>query len=180
MCTKICLAFGVNNLLRSDIENKDVLEIGSYNVNGSIKGHIMSLKPKTYIGTDMREGPNVDLVCDVDDVLSKFGKGSFDLIVSMDAFEHIEHWKKAVSNLKNVCKPNGKILITTVSKGYGKHDYPYDYWRYETKDMEYIFSDCNIEKIEQISDKFTIAISVRKPLDFKENDLSSYELYRIE
>jgi len=179
MCTKICMAFGKNNLNQKDIENKNVIEIGSYNVNGSIRGYVESLKPQKYIGTDMREGPCVDVCCNASDLIDKFGKETFDVVISMETLEHIELWQLAISNFKNICKTNGIILLTTVSKGYGKHDYPSDYWRYEISDLEHIFSDCVIEKTEGNDRNHTVFIKVRKPDDFVEVDLSSYELYKI-
>jgi len=97
----------------------------------------------------------------------------------METLEHIEHWQLAISNFKNICKPNGTILLTTVSKGYGKHDYPSDYWRYEISDLEYMFSDCVIEKTEGNDRNHTVFIKVRKPVDFIEINLSDYKLYRI-
>jgi len=178
MCTKSCKNFG-KNLKSIDINGKDILEIGSYNVNGTIKDYIMSLSPNKYVGTDMREGPCVDIVCNACELVEKFGKESFDVIISMDTFEHIEDWKKAISNIKSVCKFSGKILITTVSKGWGKHDFPYDYWRYEKEDMERIFSDCNIEIIEANLVNHTIFVLVTKPENFVENDLSDINLFAI-
>jgi len=71
------------------------------------------------------------------------------------------------------------MIITTVSKGYGKHDYPSDFWRYELSDMERIFFDCKIEKIEADPKLNTIFVRVRKPNDFIESDLRVYELYRV-
>ena len=179
MCTKVCMSFGKSNLSEDDIKGKDVIEIGSYNVNGSIRGFVTSLNPNKYIGVDMREGPGVDIVCDANDIVERFGEASFDVVISTDTMEHIENWRGAMSNFKRVCKSGGIMIITTVSKGYGKHDYPSDFWRYELSDMERIFFDCKIEKIEADPKLNTIFVRVRKPNDFIESDLRVYELYRV-
>ena len=101
------------------------------------------------------------------------------MVISTEMLEHAEYWEKTISNIKNICVPGGLMLLTTRSKGFGYHAYPHDYWRYEKEDMEKIFSDCEILEIEKDNQAAGIFIKARKPLGFKEKDLSKYELYSI-
>jgi SAM-dependent methyltransferase len=173
------IIFGAINLTKNDVEGKTVIELGALDVNGSLRPIIESLKPSKYIGVDLRIGPGVDITCDVLDIIEKFGKESFDIVVATELIEHIRDWKRIISNIKNICKPAGKILITTRSKGFEFHGFPDDFWRFELVDMQYIFSDCIIEKLE--SDKYCpgIFIKVRKPEIFNEKNLDDYQLYSI-
>jgi SAM-dependent methyltransferase len=117
-------------------------------------------------------------VCNADDLLRDFQKASFDVLISTEMLEHARNWKKAISNFKNIVRPGGIIFITTRSLGFPYHEYPYDFWRYEIEDIQNIFSDCMIERVEKDPEKGVFA-KIRKPDNFVENDLSSYELYSV-
>lgn len=112
-------------------------------------------------------------------MIGRFGKERFDIVISTELLEHVRDWRKAISNIKNVCKGGGLILITTRSPGFSYHAYPDDYWRYEADDMRSIFSDCVIEKMDPDIKDPGILVRARKPAAFIENDLSGHELYSI-
>jgi SAM-dependent methyltransferase len=167
------------NLTKGDVRGKKIIEIGSYNVNGSLRPIIESWKPAKYIGVDIAKGLGVDIVCGAEEITKKFGKKSFDIVISTELLEHVRDWKKVVSNIKNICKPGGTILITTRSCGFVYHPYPDDFWRFETKDMIKIFSDCEIKKLEKDKPDPGVFIKIKKPNKFAENNLSNYRLYSI-
>lgn len=173
-----CILFVAINLKKEEVEGKRVIEVGSCDINGSVRPLIESYKPKEYIGVDITTGPGVDIICNVQDLVFKFGKQGFDAVISTELLEHVKDWKLAIHNIKSICKTNGIILLTTRSYGFGYHGYPYDFWRYQSEDMEYIFSDCAIQKIEKDPQK-GIFIKVIKPENFVEKDLSEYKLYSI-
>lgn len=179
MCNTNGLAFSIRNLKRNEIEDKKVLEAGAYDVNGSVQSILKSWGPKEYVGVDITEGPGVDVVCDAGDLVEKFGNNRFDTVVSNEMLEHAREWKKVISNLKNVVKPGGVILVTTRSHGFGYHAFPYDFWRYELEDMREIFSDCEILVLEDDAQEPGVLVKVRKPEHFVEKDLSNYKLYSI-
>jgi len=178
MCNAYCVLFGALNLKREEIQARKVIEVGSLDVNGSLRPLLESFKPKQYVGVDITRGRGVDVLCNAEDLLDKFQRESFDVLISTELLEHVWNWKKVVSNFKNVVKSGGIILVTTRSYGFYYHGYPYDFWRYEIEDMKNIFSDCVIEKLEKDPAK-GVFIRVRKPVDFVEKDLSDYELYSI-
>lgn len=178
MCHVSCLGFATE-LTASDVAGKRVLEVGSYDINGSVRDGIEMLGCTEYIGVDMRDGRGVDEVCDASNLVERFGPESFDIIISTEMMEHVEDWRAAISNMKRVCKRGGLIMITTRSKGYPKHDYPGDFWRYEIKDMKTIFSDCDILKLEDDLQAPGVFVLVQKPKSFREVNLSRYKLYGL-
>jgi len=171
--------FGVLNLTRDEVEGRRVVELGSYDVNSSLRPFIETLKPAEYMGVDIEKGPSVDIVCKAENVLERLGEESFDVVISTELLEHVRDWRKVISNMKNICRPNGLVLITTRSQGFPYHAYPYDFWRYEFSDMQHIFSDCIIEKLEKDWESPGVFVKTRKPSKFIEIDLSGYELYSI-
>lgn len=179
MCHPSCIVFGAINLKKEDVEGKKVIEIGSYDVNGSIRSIIESLNPAEYVGVDLEEGPGVDLVCSAEEVLNCFNEEAFDVVISTEMIEHVLDWKKVISNIKKICKPDGIILITTRSYGFPFHPSPTDYWRFEYEDMETIFSDCEILVLEKDQEFPGVFIKARKPVKFNENDLTNHKLYSI-
>ncbi len=148
MCNVNCIFYGLK-FLKDDIKSKKIIEVGSYNENGSLREFLDFWDPDDYIGIDITKGPGVDIVCSAEKILEHFEKESFDIVISTEVLEHIKDWRKAISNIKAVCKPNGIILITTRSYGFGYHGFPYDFWRYELEDMKRIFSDCEILSLQK-------------------------------
>lgn len=178
MCNAYGILFAVFNIKKEDAFNKNVIEVGSMDVNGSVRPLFESYKPKRYLGVDISPGPGVDVVCNAEKLLDVFEPNSFDLVISTEMLEHVRDWQKVISNLKALAAPGGIIYISTRSRGFAYHAYPYDFWRYELEDIKNMFSDCDIEKIEPDPGVGLFA-KIRKPVDFIENDLSSYQLYSI-
>ena len=179
MCHASCILFGVKSISEEEIRGKRVIEVGSCNVNGSLRSLIELWKPAEYIGIDISSGPCVDVICNAENIVEKFGPGSFDVVISAELLEHTKNWRTVISNIKNICKPDGLILITTRSQGFAYHAYPHDFWRYEIEDMKHIFSDGEILTLEKDPQEPGVFIKVRKPAEFIENDLSDYKLYNI-
>ena len=155
------------------------MEVGSRNVNGSLRPIIERSSPADYIGVDIENGPGVDMICDADKLVDVFGSNKFDLVVSMEMLEHVKDWQKVISNIKKACNPGGVILITTRSYGFHYHAYPYDFWRYEMNDMKEIFNDCEILALESDGSLPGVFIKAKKPSDFQENNLLNYGLYSM-
>jgi 2-polyprenyl-3-methyl-5-hydroxy-6-metoxy-1,4-benzoquinol methylase len=179
MCNISGIMFAVKNMSEAEIKGKRIIEIGSCYINGSVRPVVELFKPKEYIGIDIKEGLGVDIICKAEDILNKFGKESFDVVISTELLEHVMEWKKVISNFKNICKSDGVIYITTRSYGFGYHSYPHDFWRYEKRDMEDIFFDCNILKIKKDTESPGIFLKIKKPKDFKEKSLDHFKLYNI-
>ena len=166
-------------LTAADVRGKRVLEVGSMDVNGSVRNDVIALGPASYTGTDMRPGRGVDMVCDAGDLVEKFGENAFDVVISTEMLEHARDWRRVVSNIKRVTAPNGVMLVSTRSYGVDFHRRPFDYWRYERQDFEAIFSDIRTEELLLDAQAPGVMIKGRKPVPFVERDLSGLALYSI-
>lgn len=120
------MTYFVKNYVKA--EHKKVLDVGSYDVNGSYK----ILFPSTifdYTGLDMANGPNVDYVPDNPYRWSKFSDCTFDVIISGQAFEHMEFFWITMQEMARVLKVGGYLCIVA-PHGFGKHRYPVDCYRF--------------------------------------------------
>lgn len=166
-------------LAPEEIAGKSVIEVGAQDYNGSLRSSLEALGPSNYLGVDLEMGPGVDRVCDATELTSIFDSESFDLVISTEMLEHVWDWRAVISNMKNLVRPGGVMLMTTRSKGYGFHGAPFDFWRYEVSDMQAIFSDMNIEALENDPQQAGVFIKARRPIEFSETDLTDYSLYSI-
>lgn len=141
----------------------DVLEVGSYDVNGSGRP-LIEPRSESYIATDMREGPGVDLAVDCTQLVSQFSRDVFDLVVSLEMLEHVLDWREAIRQMKAVTAPGGHVLLTTRSIGFPLHDYPSDYWRFSVGDMSKIWADWVIEEIRPDPQVAGVFVLARKPV----------------
>ena len=152
-------------LMNEDIAGKTVLEVGSYNVNGSVRPYIESLEPAKYVGLDMREGPGVDLTwdCERQDELGL----DWDLVVSTEMLEHAHDWRACMTQMATAVTPGGLLLVTTVSPGFPYHGYPSDFWRFPLEDLGCITETLGLDNF-MLEDgrEWMVAVLARKPLDW--------------
>lgn len=126
-----------------------ILEVGSLNVNGSVRGNFPDAGE--YIGIDMRPGREVDVVATAEDLPELYGPEHFDLVLCLETLEHCEFWKQALKGTWHVLKTGGKLCLTTPLRNKGRHNYPNDYWRWEKADYKKIFKDQHIWKLEDVA-----------------------------
>lgn len=159
-----------------DLKARSILEVGSFNVNGSPRDAIGEGKIKSYTGVDMSSGPGVDVVCDASKIMDTFGVHAFDTVISTEMLEHARDWKTPVSQMKKVLCPGGLLLVTTRSPGFPYHPYPEDNWRYTKDHFKKIFSDMCIIDLENDPEAPGVFLSAIKPTPFFEIDLSEIEV----
>jgi SAM-dependent methyltransferase len=179
MCSTWDLEIVGGALSEGEVRGKRVLEIGSLDVNGSLRPRLQALGPAEYVGIDIRPGPGVDLVCDAADLDHRFGPDAFDVVISTELLEHARDWKKVVHNFKYVLRPEGVLVVSTRSYGVDFHRHPFDFWRYQRDDFERIFGDLRIEALELDPTDPGLFVKARKAAPFVERDLSDHRLYSI-
>lgn len=106
------------------IHGMKVLDIGSYDFNGSLRPLFQNCE---YVGLDITSGKNVDVIANAHAM--PFGNDSFDIIISSSNFEHDELFWLTFKEMCRVVKPGGFIYICAPSAG-EYHGYPVDCWRF--------------------------------------------------
>ena len=117
-----------------------ILEIGSYDVNGSLRK--MQPSGSTWVGVDIEDGPGVDKVVEIGRPLP-FDDSSFDLIVATSVFEHDPSFWKTLADMARLVKDTGHIFITAPSNGM-VHRFPLDCFRF--------YPDASVSFLNIISD----------------------------
>lgn len=93
-----------------------VLEVGSLDINGSIRGLFARCD---YTGIDVAGGKSVDVVCQGQDYDAP--DGSFDHVVSCEVMEHNPSWKETFANMIRLCRPGGLVSMTCATTGRREH-----------------------------------------------------------
>jgi len=107
-------------------EGKVVVEIGSQDVNGSIRQ--VAPSGVKYIGVDFVQGNGVDVILD-DPYSLPFEDESVDVCACSSVFEHSEMFWMLFLEILRILKPNGLFYLNVPSNG-DFHRYPVDCWRF--------------------------------------------------
>ena len=78
---------------------------------------------------DMQKGPNVDIVANDCYRWSEIPSNSFDVIISGQAFEHMEFFWLVMEEVSRVLAPGGLCCIIVPSQG-AEHKFPVDCYRF--------------------------------------------------
>jgi len=105
---------GVQGFFPDAFTNKKVLEIGSLNINGSVRQFFTNCE---YLGVDLGEGKDVDMICKGHEL--PFPNLFFDTVISCECLEHDEHWKKTFLKMCELCKD--LVVMTCATTGRPEH-----------------------------------------------------------
>ena len=106
-----------NNYLNKNTKLK-ILDVGSLDKTGNYNySTIFDEDNWSYIGCDIENGNNVDII--IDDIYnwSKIEDDSYDVIISGQFFEHIKFFWFTLGQIKRVLKPGGYVCIIAPSDG---------------------------------------------------------------
>ncbi len=121
-------AFRYKYLKGREKEPLKIIDLGSLDVNGSYR-EIFDVPPWRYRGVDMSAGGNVDIVLHDPYNWREVRSESTDVVVSGQAFEHIEFFWLTMLEIARVLKPGGLCCLIAPSAG-PEHRYPVDCWRF--------------------------------------------------
>lgn len=105
----------VKELFPDKFKNCSVLDIGSLDINGNNR---YLFENYTYIGVDVGEGNNVDVVCKGSEYTSD---KEFDIVISSECFEHDMFYPETIKNCIKLTKSNGLFTFTCASDGRDEH-----------------------------------------------------------
>jgi SAM-dependent methyltransferase len=93
---------------------------------------------KPYLGVDMRPGPGVDCVADVEELPQR--TASVGTVIALNTFEHVPHFWKGFAELGRVLRPDGVFLVSCPFY-FHIHSYPSDYWRFTPEAFKLLLKD---------------------------------------
>lgn len=123
-----------------------ILDLGSLDVNGSYREYFDS-PSWTYRGIDMAPGKNVDIVLENPYNWREVKSSSVDVLISGQAFEHIEFFWITMLEIARVLRPEGLCCIIAPSGG-PEHRYPVDCWRFYPDGLAAMARFAKLEVIE--------------------------------
>jgi len=159
-------------LSADEVRGRRVLEVGSYNVNGSVRPIVQGYGPARYEGVDQTPGPGVDLVMPCERLPELFSApDTFDVVISTEMLEHAKDWRVCMLAMAAVVTPGGLLILTTRSPGFPYHPFPDDHWRFTTAMMAAILPALGLEPLSIVDDPDPRApgvfVKARKPLDWQ-------------
>jgi len=91
-----------------------VLEIGSLNINGTVRGFFTDC---FYVGVDLAQGSGVDVICPGQDL--EYPDGDFTTVISTECFEHNPAWAATFTNMHRMA--SHLVIFTCATTGRGEH-----------------------------------------------------------
>lgn len=129
-----------NNILKNEIKKYlttkpndytlKILEIGTKRSNPNVSTHAKDIFKEfnnEYIMTDITNGIDVDIVCDVHKLSSKFK--NFDVILTYSGYEHFKYPHLASLEILKSLKKGGLVYVQS-HQTFPLHGYPCDYFRF--------------------------------------------------
>ena len=142
---------------------KQVLEIGSLNINGSIR---QFFEQCVYVGVDLGEGRDVDVVARGEDLT--YADGSFDVVASCECFEHNPEWVATLNNMIRMSK--GLVFFSCATTGRPEHGTP------RTSPQDAPFCGEYYRNLTEEDVRNAIDLSVFEDYQFLTND-KAFDLY---
>lgn len=123
-------------------DQPSVLELGTRRVNPAVSTMRRRYVPHAaeYVGTDFRDGLDVDVIADVHELSGVFGENRFDAVISCSTFEHLRYPWIAVVEINRVLRPGGLVFVQT-HQTFPLHAHPHDYFRFSRDGLEALFAE---------------------------------------
>ncbi len=120
------------------LRNGCILEIGSRARSGNVYRDFIPPGVQ-YVGLDICNGPNVDVVGDAHELSRYWPEETFDAAYSIAVFEHLlMPWKVAIE-VNKVLKPGAVVFIQS-HQTFPLHEQPSDFWRFSDRAWHALFN----------------------------------------
>ncbi len=131
----------------------EILDFGSQTVDEQPKSYrgLFDDPAWTYRGLDIAAGANVDVVVANPYDWAEVEGDSVDVVISGQAFEHVEYFWASMFEIVRVLKPGGLAVIIAPSTGF-EHRYPVDCWRFYQDGFSALAAYVDCEVIDSFTD----------------------------
>ncbi|WP_396144700.1 class I SAM-dependent methyltransferase [Flavobacterium sp.] len=184
------LSFFINNnfLIRKSIR-KAIIK-NSKHLKGALLDFGCGTKPykklflnvDNYIGVDYkiegREESQKTVDFFYDGKVIPFKNQEFDSILSTEVLEHVFNIEEILSELNRVLKINGHALITTPFM-WEEHEMPYDFARYTTPALEYLYQKHGFEIIHNHKTGNQIEVIFQFAINYFKNIIPKFALKQL-
>lgn len=110
-----CFTRFSNKILNSE----KILEVGSQDINGSVKDYFPNVNSKIWVGIDIGCGKSVDFV--IPGEMIQLPNGWADIAMSSECFEHSKNWSEIFLNMIRITHSESLIILTFAGKGRSAH-----------------------------------------------------------
>ena len=127
----------------------DVLEVGSRMTNEGawwIVNRDLKQPDGWWTGIDMQPGPGVDQVADIHELPTQWA-GRFSAVLCSEVLEHVARPWVALPNLREVIRPGGWIIVTTLTS-FPIHGFPDDYYRFTPSGLKLLMEDAGFKDVQ--------------------------------
>lgn len=105
---------GLRELHPGYFTGANVLEIGSLNINGTVRDFFTDCN---YVGVDVASGNGVDVVAFAENL--KYPDRAFHTVISAECFEHNPEWRATLINMARMS--SGLVVFTCATTGRAEH-----------------------------------------------------------
>lgn len=139
-------------------ENASLLELGSRARSGNTYKQLFPHNIQ-YTGTDISEGPNVDIIADAH-ILSKTISETFDFVFSVSVFEHLLMPWVVAFEINKILKSGGHAYIQS-HPSWPIHEEPWDFFRFSKYSWAGLFNKFTGFEIIDVSHGIEAAVIPR-------------------
>jgi SAM-dependent methyltransferase len=114
-----------------------------------------------FLGTDLEDGPDVDIVADVHTLSDAVSPESFDVVLSCSTFEHLKYPTLAAHEILRSLKVGGVLFVQT-HQSFPLHGYPSDYFRFSQPALAALFGTTMGFRVVSTDNDFPVRLYARR------------------
>ncbi len=149
----VSLDFMADLLGPERLEGKLVLDVASFDVNGSYRPLIEGLGGQ-YVGCDVREGPNVDVVVEEFRTWHQWPTPVFDVVICGNALHNMAQPWRVMAQAARVLLPRGCMCVVAAGLGVAyPNNYPADYYRFTVEGLKALLVATGSLRVQRAEDR---------------------------